>query len=1268
MKEWNKLTQSEKNDFIKTQVAKGITSLTDIQDTYKHSFDDGGMTEQEIKQRLAQDWPSSKQLPYYAITADPTFTEALTGRGSIEYFNEPYITYRNGYTKANPNEETPTILYNPNTNGYEDIKLDLLHHYREYDPTYQSILEPLQDSLLSNPKARDNILWNSGLGENFRNKYPSAESYNWNEWDRLIENPPTENIIQGIDGALRGLLASDALRSKHRYNTKEGAIRETLITPEIAEQYRNLERYLQSEVLPELVVTPKANGGNLFKGGGTKSINYWNRLNDAQKRIIEFSYVNKGGYFSEQELADRFNAAVEKRKRNKHIGPKITNAINSVLKVITPVSKQIADPQAIENRDLSTMEKLIWSAEDQINREKILQKQKFRKANHKYPGYTAEKSRTEDYRDIINEKMRSDMFSLPYRDGEEFIPYIPEKSISFNTGESRPVITQTNVLDSLLLNASRYNKTADKEHQITPSEAIGLSGQESAFGRYFKIRFKDKRGYNTNLLQYAKDIYPQALVNYYTNISSDPSRTVLQDAFDYFKQGNYNTGDPSHTQDVRDYGAKIINSPEFQEYWWTEGLPYYLGQQPTEEQINKYKENYRSLQEHNLQPQRGNITTKLFEPKSYGGQLGNLFAGLGESSQSLNPPVLPARVYTDAGGKSHVYYKYKDLFPDVLEDYKNEEPPLRVSSDDGTMSGIPYASLDNVLFDPETNNTILAEDVPVTTSFTPYQAYTSYGLQENTEDEPSTVMLNQNFLNSSTPDKDSNNLQSADLNNESSIPTLSPPTAPTDLITSETKTYTPISISNKLKQPEQSLDSQVNLPQRDIQWRNAQYISPQFVRENPDFMWWHQAVGQYWNLNQILNNEGFIELDEHGWPLMSTPPAEEDLEGFVSLPEITVTAPRKDVNMDIASINPTVAKYRGIIEEAAKNPNVAVTKLLGTDMSRYKRKQETQNNQYGTVKASKDEEFNFGDKISNIADAITENATYLYDIAVNGVQRAARKFFETPDPVSKMPSSTTIKVTQKPAEVPIPQSYTGEREYIFKSRRGAYNDPHRYVAPESIDLNEVTLGYRNRGNRTPITTDGVIITSFNEFKNKKNTKRDKYYNSYYGITKDGKFKVGDSLDDFSDSDMIANTWKWDFVDFDRDANGNIIFVKTDKYGITDSYVPVMKVLTRGKADKDELNLIVQGKNGANQYGLVTGGRLIAVCGNEKRLLSGSVNDIDKQLQEMKKRHHAKSIQIYKCDNGAFSAGWRHDTKNFDAEKQRSYDHQNTGGGHALYLK
>lgn len=204
-------------------------------------------SEQQIKQTIEKEWPSAVGLPQYRITKDPTFTRERTGAGSIEYFNEPSITYRNGTTVQNPNQE-PTLLFDPNTNTVEDIKLDLLHHYREYDKEYQKLLLDYTNALIGNKHTASDLFWNSELGEQYRNKYGKDIEKHWDEWDQMVEENINNNqyLTQAIDGSLRSLMASDALREKSNYDTKEGAEASWLKDKYAKRAYNNIIKYLKT--------------------------------------------------------------------------------------------------------------------------------------------------------------------------------------------------------------------------------------------------------------------------------------------------------------------------------------------------------------------------------------------------------------------------------------------------------------------------------------------------------------------------------------------------------------------------------------------------------------------------------------------------------------------------------------------------------------------------------------------------------------------------------------------------------------------------------------------------------------------------------------------------------------------------------------------------------------------------------------------------------------------------------------------------------------
>jgi hypothetical protein len=77
--------------------------------------------------------------------SDPNFTREATGAGSIEYINEPNISYPNGYVLNNPTNG-PTIIYNPNDNTEDDVMLDALHALRDLDPHYKVLLKNYEDA------------------------------------------------------------------------------------------------------------------------------------------------------------------------------------------------------------------------------------------------------------------------------------------------------------------------------------------------------------------------------------------------------------------------------------------------------------------------------------------------------------------------------------------------------------------------------------------------------------------------------------------------------------------------------------------------------------------------------------------------------------------------------------------------------------------------------------------------------------------------------------------------------------------------------------------------------------------------------------------------------------------------------------------------------------------------------------------------------------------------------------------------------------------
>lgn len=210
-------------------------------------------SENEMKGIIEKRWPAIKNTSEYHIYRDPEYTSEKTGKGSIEYIRQPEIKYKNGFILKNPNE-TPTIVFNPDTNIIDDIQLDTIHHFRYADPKYQQVLKPFEDYLLQNKKG--DVFWNSELGDIFRDTKQKDSSFS----DFIDKNINEDYIAQGIDGVIRDLLAPDKLRRKSKYQSKENADKQWLFDDTSRQLFQNIKDYLETG---ELKPQQFKNGGEL---------------------------------------------------------------------------------------------------------------------------------------------------------------------------------------------------------------------------------------------------------------------------------------------------------------------------------------------------------------------------------------------------------------------------------------------------------------------------------------------------------------------------------------------------------------------------------------------------------------------------------------------------------------------------------------------------------------------------------------------------------------------------------------------------------------------------------------------------------------------------------------------------------------------------------------------------------------------------------------------------------------------------------------------
>lgn len=271
---------------------------------------------------------------------------------------------------------------------------------------------------------------------------------------------------------------------------------------------------------------------------------------------------------------------------------------------------------------------------------------------------------------------------------------------------------------------------------------------------------------------------------------------------------------------------------------------------------------------------------------------------------------------------------------------------------------------------------------------------------------------------------------------------------------------------------------------------------------------------------------------------------------------------------------------------------------------------------------------------------------------------------------------------------------TADNTFAGFSGRTFQPTENHYYAAENINLDEVKLGYRNRGDETPVKSKGIIATTFDiDGSNGKNYKPltketavkprhnpnnpNGHHNymrtGYIGVDKDGKFVAGT----YNESDAtrqkninrksIVTETPYIRVTNIPKENGKFVLMSS-KGSATRKTVALDADFGDNTKDRISFNVLLGRNNETNLYGDITGGRVIMRVGNETRLASGSMDNIYQVFQDMKKRHKSKYVDFFILDNGTFNKGIR--TKNgiLDKNTLHMYDRQNTGGGNGLYIK
>jgi hypothetical protein len=246
-------------------------------------------------------------------------------------------------------------------------------------------------------------------------------------------------------------------------------------------------------------------------------------------------------------------------------------------------------------------------------------------------------------------------------------------------------------------------------------------------------------------------------------------------------------------------------------------------------------------------------------------------------------------------------------------------------------------------------------------------------------------------------------------------------------------------------------------------------------------------------------------------------------------------------------------------------------------------------------------------------------------------------------------------------------------------------DDRYYTKPQWIDLNNpnLRLGARNRGSRLgDIKSEGFVITPFakeygSDYDDDKGANTIRRYKDseivndkiYGGVDDQGKFYL-----DYGKNLKGKNLQLADFRDMDisgiaKDKKGRY------KYGNATSNKRVAKTAialdAEGKPTKD-LNLLVPKaslKTGHESFGQIGGGRFILASPDLKYkvLISGSLKNIDDDVETFKKATGLKTIKLIPLDNGTFARGLSTKDGIITDKDQEAYDNFNNSGGAAFYL-
>ena len=191
----------------------------------------------EYKERLVKEYPAvGNIISRVKVVPDNTFVKDSTGVGDIEFFGpreegaRNSIIYPTGYEYKHPNEEEGgmAVVYNPENNGYDNIKLDVISHGMRYDEGYKRRYDKFKESFVKK------------YGGDIRHWYEEEKKKygedNIDSYERFEDNY--------VDGALRVMMIPDSsdMFVKSNYSLEEK--KHYMGDGELRSKYGSIVKYL----------------------------------------------------------------------------------------------------------------------------------------------------------------------------------------------------------------------------------------------------------------------------------------------------------------------------------------------------------------------------------------------------------------------------------------------------------------------------------------------------------------------------------------------------------------------------------------------------------------------------------------------------------------------------------------------------------------------------------------------------------------------------------------------------------------------------------------------------------------------------------------------------------------------------------------------------------------------------------------------------------------------------------------------------------------